>query len=84
LNLSFYGLEANQILEEIGLEVSASAGAACHSDTITLSHVLEAMRIPEAWARGSVRFSVGRLTTEAQIEHAVSAVVDAVVRLRRQ
>jgi cysteine desulfurase len=84
LNLSFYGLDANRILEEIGLEVSASAGAACHSDTVTLSHVLEAMRIPEAWARGSVRFSVGRMTTEAQIEHAVSAVADAVVRLRRQ
>lgn len=82
LSLSFKGLEANRILEEIGLEVSASAGAACHSDTVTLSHVLVAMQIPEIWAKGTIRFSVGKMTTEEQIDHAVSAVVDAVTRLR--
>jgi cysteine desulfurase len=83
LSLSFCGLEGNRILEEIGLEVSASAGAACHSDTMTLSHVLTAMQIPEIWAKGTIRFSVGRLTTEAQIGYAISAVVVAVTRLRR-
>ncbi len=84
LNLSFHGLEANRILEEIGREVSASAGAACHSGIITLSHVLAAMQIPEAWAKGSVRFSLGKMTTNAQIDHAVSVVVGAVTRLRRK
>jgi cysteine desulfurase len=83
LSLSFRGLEANRILEEIGLEVSASAGAACHSDTVTLSHVLTAMQIPEIWAKGTIRFSVGKMTTEAQIDHVVSVVADAVSRLRR-
>jgi len=83
LSLSFKGLEANRILEEIGLEVAASAGAACHSDTVTLSHVLEAMRVPVEWAKGTVRFSTGRMTNGEQIDRAVNVVVKAVRRLRR-
>ena len=82
LSLSFKGLEANRILEEIGLEVAASAGAACHSDTVTLSHVLEAMRVPVEWAKGTVRFSTGRMTTAEQIDRAVDVVIRAVKRLR--
>ena len=82
LSLSFKGLEANRILEEIGLEVAASAGAACHSDTVTLSHVLEAMRVPVEWAKGTVRFSTGRMTTVEQIDRAITAVATAVNRLR--
>jgi cysteine desulfurase len=83
LSLSFKGLEANRILEEIGLEVAASAGAACHSDTITLSHVLEAMQVPVEWAKGTVRFSTGRMTTAEEIDRAVEVVVQAIERLRQ-
>jgi cysteine desulfurase len=82
LSLSFRGLEANRILEEIGLEVAASAGAACHSDTVTLSHVLEAMRIPLEWAKGTIRFSTGRMTTPEQIDTAITVVASAVKRLK--
>ena len=82
LSLSFKGLEANRILEAIGLEVAASAGAACHSDSVILSHVLEAMQVPEEWAKGTVRFSTGRMTTRAQIDKAIEVVVDAVKRLK--
>jgi cysteine desulfurase len=81
LSLSFKGLEANRVLEEIGLAVAASAGAACHADTVTLSHVLEAMRVPLEWAKGAVRFSTGRMTTSADIDKAVAVVVAAVQRL---
>lgn len=83
LSLSFKELEANRILEEIGLEVAASAGAACHSDTVSLSHVLEAMQVPMAWAKGTVRFSTGRMTTPEEIDRAVDVVVGAVTRLRQ-
>ena len=83
LSLSFKALEANRILEEIGLDVAASAGAACHADTVTLSHVLEAMRVPVEWAKGTIRFSTGRMTTTDEIDHAVDVVVQAVTRLRR-
>ncbi len=82
LSISFKGLEANRILEEIGLEVAASAGAACHSGTVTLSHVLEAMRIPLEWAKGTVRFSTGRMTTPEQIDTAIDIITRAIKRLR--
>jgi cysteine desulfurase len=82
LSISFKGLEANRILEEIGLEVAASAGAACHSGTVTLSHVLEAMRIPLEWAKGTVRFSTGRMTTPEQIDTAIDIITLAIKRLR--
>ncbi len=82
LNLSFLGLEANRILEEIGLEVAASAGAACHSDQVQISHVLEAMSVPIDWAKGTLRFTTGRMTTETEIARAANVIVDAVTRLR--
>ena len=81
-SLSFKGLEANRILEEIGLEVAASAGAACHADTVELSHVLIAMGVPVEWAKGTLRFSVGKMTTEAEIDKAIRVVADAVDKFR--
>ena len=83
LSLSFKGLEANRILEEIGLEVAASAGAACHSDTVELSHVLEAMHVPVEWAKGTIRFTTGRMTTEDNVRRAVDIIVASVRQLAR-
>lgn len=83
LSVSFYGLEANRILEEIGLQIAASAGAACHSDTIEISHVLAAMGIDQNWAKGTLRFSVGRMTTLEEIEQAIEIIAAAVKRLDR-
>jgi len=78
LSLSFRGQEANRILENIGLEVAASAGAACHSDSVEISHVLEAMDVPLEWAKGTLRFSVGRMTTEAEVDQTIHVVAEAV------
>jgi cysteine desulfurase len=83
LNLSFKGLEANRILEEIGLEVAVSAGAACHSDTVGISHVLKAMGVSLEWAKGSLRFSLGRMTTAGEIDRATEIVTTAVKKLRK-
>jgi len=80
-SISFKGLEANRILEEIDGEVAASAGAACHADTVEISHVLEAMRVPREWAMGTLRFSVGRMTTVDQIDTTIRVVVDGVKKL---
>jgi cysteine desulfurase len=79
LSLSFRGQEANRILENIGLEVAASAGAACHSDSVEISHVLEAMDVPLEWAKGTLRFSVGRMTTEADIDKTIRVVEGALI-----
>jgi cysteine desulfurase len=81
LSVAFPGCRTDQLLA--GLQgVAASAGAACHADTVKVSHVLEAMRIPMDLARGTLRFSVGRFTTAAEIEQAVQEIVSVVNRLR--
>ncbi len=78
VSLAFKGVEANHILEKISPLVAASPGAACHSDKISLSHVLEAMCVPMEWAKGTIRFSVGKMTTGEQIEKAIEVVLEAV------
>ena len=83
LSLAFEGLAADQLLAEIAGQVAASAGAACHSDKMQVSHVLTAMRIPDVRARGTVRFSMGRMTTAAEIDDAIASIVQAVRRLRK-
>ncbi|MDD3471936.1 MAG: cysteine desulfurase family protein [Syntrophaceae bacterium] len=82
LNISFKGVEANRILEEIGLEVAASSGAACHSDHIEISYVLDAMKVPIEYAKGALRFSLGKFNTEQEIDHAANVVYQAVNKLR--
>jgi cysteine desulfurase len=82
LNLSFKGMAATQVLEDIGSLVAASAGAACHSDTVEVSHVIQAMGIPLDWAKGTLRFSVGRMTTAEEIDRAVDVITEAVSRLK--
>jgi cysteine desulfurase len=49
---------------------------------VEISHVLEAMHIPLAWAKGTIRFSTGRTTTAVEIDRAIHAVVTAVKALR--
>ena len=64
--------------------MAASAGAACHADGVDLSTVLQAMKVPVHEAMGTVRFSVGRSTTEAEVDEAAEIVAGAVERLRGQ
>ncbi len=82
LNVSFRGVEANTLLSEISDRVAASAGAACHSDEVDVSPVIEAMRVPVEWAMGTVRLTVGRATTSDEIEQASKIILDAVSRLQ--
>jgi len=80
LSLSFRDLEANRILDRIAPEVAASAGAACHSDRIEVSQVLEAMEVPLDWAKGTLRLTTGRNTTAEDIDRAVQLISEAVKR----
>ncbi len=81
LSISFPNIEANTLLDEIE-GVAASAGAACHSDSIDVSPTLTAMNVPIEYAMGTVRFSTGRFTTENEIEQAAEIVTSAVQRLQ--
>lgn len=67
LSVSFPHVQANTLLAEVQQQVAASAGAACHSDKVEVSHVLTAMRVPVSVAMGTVRFSTGRHTTAAEV-----------------
>jgi len=81
LSVSFRGLQANRILDEISPLIAASAGAACHSDVVKISQVIQAIRLPQEWAMGTLRFSVGRMTTPKEIDHTIHVVVNAVKKL---
>jgi len=82
LSLSFFKIQANQLLAEIADQVSASAGAACHADQVDVSSVLQAMHVPIEWAMGTVRFSTGRSTTTEEVDKAADVVIEAVQKLR--
>lgn len=76
LNVSFPGIEAALLLSAMG-GVEASAGAACHSGGKVISQVLKAMGVSDYDAMGSIRFSLGRMTTEEEINRAIPLIVEA-------
>jgi cysteine desulfurase len=80
-SVAFPGLDANALLDEIADQVAASPGAACHTGAVHPSAVLTAMGVDAATARATVRFSVGRFTTAADVEEGARLVLAAVRRL---
>lgn len=80
LSVSFCGADAQDLLRAASGRVAASAGAACHSGGVDISHVLRAMHVPLEYARGTLRLSTGRMTTSQDIEEATDAIASAVER----
>jgi len=81
MSVSFKGIEANTLLSHLP-QVAASAGAACHTDSISVSATLAAMNISKAYAMGTIRFSVGKYTKEEEIDEAAKAIIQVVQKLR--
>jgi cysteine desulfurase len=79
-NISFAGFTAAQVMEALGKDIAVSPGAACHGGSVTASHVLVAMGVPKELSRGAVRFSLGRETTEAEIDAVISLLKTTVKR----
>jgi cysteine desulfurase len=76
LNLNFLGHIGSELLQEVpGL--AASTGAACHEGKVTLSPVLKAMGVPPEVGKGAVRMTVGRFTTEEEVDRAAEMLVRA-------
>jgi cysteine desulfurase len=63
--------------------LAVSSGSACTSANPEPSHVLRALGVGEDAIRASLRFCLGRFTTEAEIDFAIEHVAEAVLRLRR-
>lgn len=81
LNVTFPGVQADSLQLAVD-EVAVSAGSACNSDVPEPSHVLRAMGLSDVLAAATLRFSVGRFTTVAEIDHVVSRIHAEVARLR--
>ena len=83
LNVSFEAVECDSVVINLHLKgIAVSTGSACSSVKVTLSPVLLAMGLYEARARGSVRFSLGRGTTEDDIDHVLDVRPPVIERLR--
>ncbi len=80
LSISFPRVEANTLIDRLE-GVAASAGAACHSESIDVSAVLEAMLVPLDFAMGTIRLSTGRDTTIDDIEKAAKEIIFTVKQL---
>ncbi len=74
LNISFHLQQADRFLAAMRDDLAASTGAACHAGQFTFSPVLRAMGIPLEWLLGAVRFSVGRMTTSVEVDHAIAVI----------
>jgi len=83
LSISFADLPASELLDMIAPRVACSAGAACHTGKVVLSHVLEATRLPRYLAEGTLRFSVGRFSTLQQVMEASAVVREALGTLKK-
>ena len=82
LNVSFVGTDSEMLLIAMDLKgVCASAGSACMVGSVSASHVLVAMGLPLERARSAIRFSLGKLTTESEIEQAGAIVAEIAGRL---
>lgn len=83
LNVSFAGVDSTTLLAQLP-EVAASTGSACHSGRTEPSSVLLAMGVSPDLALGAVRFSLGRWTTQDEVDRAVQLVAEQVSALRKQ
>ncbi len=83
-NISFAGIEGEALVIALDLRgIAVSTGAACSSGAVEPSHVLTAIGLSASEARSSIRFSLGRGTTEAEIDSVLRAVPEAVAQLRQ-
>jgi len=82
LNVSIPGLDGDALVAALS-DVALSSGAACASADPEPSHVLRALGRPDDLIRSSLRFGLGRFTTDEEVEYAAGRVVEAAQRLRR-
>jgi len=81
LNISFAGIEGEDLLTALD-DIAVSSGAACTSDHIEPSYVLKALGLSDDLAQASIRFGLGRFTTEPEVDYAGGRVIETVRQLR--
>lgn len=81
LNLSIDGVESSELFSELP-DIALSSGSACTSANPEPSHVIRALGVPDALAKGAIRIGLGRFTTEEEIDRAAAEIVTAVASIR--
>jgi cysteine desulfurase len=82
-NIAFGGVEGEELLKRLNQKIAVSSGSACTSISPKPSHVLAAMGLDSDLGRASIRFSLGKNTTESDIKSAVEWVKKVVLELRK-
>jgi cysteine desulfurase len=83
LNVSVKGVVGEDVLLMLDAEgICASTGSACQSGSVEPSYVLSACGVPKQWAQGALRFTVGRETTDADVDAVLDKLPPIVERLR--
>lgn len=84
LNVSFEGIDGETLLMNLDLKhIYVSTGSACAAGSVEPSHVLVAMGVPRETARATIRFSLGRFTTDHEIDYVLAELPGIVERLRK-
>jgi cysteine desulfurase len=81
-NMAFKHVEGNALMMSFQKDIAVSSGSACTSATLEPSYVLKALGLEDELARGSLRFSLGRFTTEEEIDYVIDRVSKALNQLR--
>jgi cysteine desulfurase len=81
-NLSFRNIEGQALMMHINKHLAVSSGSACTSATLEPSYVLKALGLDDEPAQSSIRFSLGKFTTEEEIDYSIQCVSKAVKQLR--
>ena len=81
-NLSFHFVESEGLLMALNKQIALSSGSACTSGSLEPSYVLKALGLPDELAHSSLRFGLGRFTTEEEVEFTIEKVTGAVRQLR--
>jgi len=81
-NISFKYVEGEGLMMGFNKDIALSSGSACTSASLEPSYVLKALGLGDDLAHSSLRFGLGRYTTEEQIDYTITAVTDTVLKLR--
>ncbi len=79
VNISFKDIDGESLLLALDLEgICVSSGSACHTDLVEPSHVLQAIKVPEEYANGTLRISFGKDTTKKDIDYLILKVKEKI------